>query len=263
MLDVQPIPAFNDNYLWLIRAPADPTRAVVVDPGDAEPVLATLARESLTLAAILVTHHHGDHIGGVRQLLSDFDVPVFGPKKESIPGLTHALADGDRVELAELGLHFDVLDVPGHTAGHIAYYWTDSGHSAVFCGDTLFCAGCGRLFEGTPAQMNHSLGRLADLPGETQVFCTHEYTLDNLRFATAVEPENEEMTRFRASAVALREKGLPTLPSTIERERRINPFMRCGLESIREAASRHVNRTVADPVEVFAIIRHWKDGLAG
>lgn len=259
MLDVRPIPAFNDNYLWLIRAPAAPDRALIVDPGDAEPVLAALADHGQDLAAILVTHHHDDHIGGIRRLLDRFDVPVYGPKKESIPGLTHALEDGDRVEIAKLGIEFDILEVPGHTVGHIAYY----GHGAVFCGDTLFCAGCGRLFEGTPAQMSGSLARLASLPGETQVFCTHEYTLDNLRFASAVEPGNAALNQFRASARSLRDQGKPTLPSTIERERDINPFLRCDRDSVKQAASRQAQRVVADPVEVFAIIRRWKDGFAG
>jgi len=258
MLDVTPIPAFSDNYLWLIRAIEQPKLAVVVDPGDAAPVFNHLEQHQLDLAAILVTHHHGDHIGGVKALLDKFPVPVYGPRAERIPGMVHALAEGDRVALAGTGLEFEVLELPGHTAGHIAYY----GHGAIFCGDTLFCAGCGRLFEGTPAQMSASLAKLAALPAATRVYCTHEYTLDNLRFASQVEPENPALIRFGADAKQMREKGLPTLPSTIERELSLNPFLRCGEDSVRLAASEHAGRELAGPVEVFAEIRRWKDGFA-
>lgn len=258
MLKVTPIPAFADNYLWLIHALEQPRLAVVVDPGDAAPVIAHLEQHRLELAAILVTHHHADHVGGVKALLAKYPVPVYGPRAEYIPGMVHALVEGDHVALAGTGLEFDVMELPGHTSGHIAYY----GHAAIFCGDTLFCAGCGRLFEGTAAQMSASLARLAALPAETRVYCTHEYTLDNLRFAAQVEPENPALIRFRAAAKQLREKGLPTLPSTIARELSLNPFLRCGEDSVRLAANARAGHELAGPVEVFAEIRRWKDGFA-
>ncbi len=258
MLDVSPIPAFTDNYLWLIRGIDEPRQVVVVDPGDAGPVMEYLDEHKLKLVAILVTHHHGDHVGGVRHLLDSHPVPVYGPESESIPRIDHQLKDGDHVGISGAGLSFEVMEVPGHTAGHIAYY----GHGAVFCGDTLFCAGCGRLFEGTPAQMSSSLARLAALPPQTQVYCTHEYTLDNLRFAAQVEPENRALIEFQVAAKALRNKGLPTVPSTIDRELSLNPFLRCNEDSVRLAAGTHAGREIADPVEVFAEIRRWKDGFA-
>jgi len=258
MLDVTPIPAFSDNYLWLMRGIEQPQLAVVVDPGDAQPVIDHLAQNQLSLAAILVTHHHNDHVGGVSDLLNQYPVPVYGPQAERIPGMIHPLAEGDRVTIPGVGLQFTVLDLPGHTAGHIAYY----GHGAIFCGDTLFCAGCGRLFEGTPAQMSASLAKLAALAPDTQVYCTHEYTLDNLRFAAQVEPENPALIEFRQAAEQLRDEGLPTLPSTIGRELSLNPFLRCAEDSVRRAANAHAGHELAGPVEVFAEIRHWKDGFA-
>jgi hydroxyacylglutathione hydrolase len=186
MLQVSPVRAFSDNYIWLIRAPADPGAAVVVDPGDDRPVEEALQQQGLRLGAILVTHHHADHVGGVVALVARHGAPVFGPAREKMPCAVQALDDGGTVALDHLGLQFSVMAVPGHTLGHIAY----AGHGALFCGDTLFSAGCGRLFEGTPAQMLASLDRLATLPDDTRVYCAHEYTLSNLRFAAAVEPRN-------------------------------------------------------------------------
>ncbi len=184
MLQVSPVRAFSDNYIWLIRAPADPGAAVVVDPGDDRPVEEALQQQGLRLGAILVTHHHADHVGGVVALVARHGAPVFGPAREKMPCAVQALDDGGTAALDHLGLQFSVMAVPGHTLGHIAY----AGHGALFCGDTLFSAGCGRLFEGTAAQMLASLDRLAALPDDTQVYCAHEYTLSNLRFAAAVEP---------------------------------------------------------------------------
>lgn len=255
MLDVQAVRAFHDNYIWLVRGPAADRRVAVVDPGDAGPVMAALDAQGLELAALLITHHHGDHTGGIRALLERADVPVYGPAGESIPGRTDAVAGGDRVRLDELDLEFEVIDVPGHTAGHIAYY----GHGALFCGDTLFSGGCGRLFEGTPAQMTDSLERLAALPDDTRVYCAHEYTQANLRFAAAVEPGNGDLADYAASVRELRAADRPTLPSTIGRERAVNPFLRCDAPEVVRAAEHHSGHPLDDRVAVFATVRAWKD----
>lgn len=247
------VPAFNDNYIWLVRGRTD--RVAIVDPGDAEPVLEVLARERLVPDAILCTHHHGDHVGGVDDLRAHYDVPVYGPRHERIASLTHRLGDGDRVALPHLGLTLTVLDIPGHTAGHIAYV----GDGLLFCGDTLFSAGCGRLFEGTAAQMHGSLGKLAALPGDTAVYCGHEYTQANLAFALAVEPENGATRTCQSEVAVRRARGEITLPSTIARERLINPFLRCDIPAVRAAAEKHAGKTLPTDVEVFAALRRWKD----
>lgn len=256
-LNVIAVPAFADNYLWLVQGVADPGCAAVVDPGAAAPVLAALTANSFSLAAILVTHHHADHTGGVAELVQRTGAQVWGPAREQLPVPCTAVGGGDRVVIARMGLAFDVLDVPGHTAGHIAYH----GHGAVFCGDTLFSGGCGRLFEGTPEQMLGSLDRLAALPGDTQVYCAHEYTLANLRFAHEVDPDNAALRAWRDEASALRDRGEPTLPSTIARERDVNPFLRSRSETVRDAAERHAGAVLGAPVEVFAEIRRWKDSF--
>ena len=257
MLQMTPGRAFTDNYIWLIHSPADPTRVVAVDPGDARPVERTLAERNLTLAGILITHHHGDHVGGVADLLRDRAVPIFGPASETIPGDPTRLRERDRATLPDLDLEFEVLDVPGHTAGHIAYV----GHGVVFCGDTLFSAGCGRLFEGTPEQMHASLSKLAALPAETLVYCAHEYTMSNLKFGLAVEPNNEATARYQAECLALRARDEATIPSDIRRERNVNPFLRCNDESVKQAAEAHAGRRLQSEPEVFAVIRQWKDGF--
>ena len=201
-----PIRAFQDNYIWCLRRGSN---AVVVDPGDAEPVLEYLSDEGLQLAAILATHHHGDHVGGNTALLAKYNVPVFGPAREDIPGATRKLREGDVIKVPGIGLDFQVIDVPGHTAGHIAYY----GDGVLFCGDTLFSCGCGRLFEGTAAQMHSSLAKFAALPGDTLVYCAHEYTLSNLRFARAADPDNPALDRREASARTALAAGHPSLRS--------------------------------------------------
>jgi hydroxyacylglutathione hydrolase len=255
MLKVTPIRAFSDNYIWLIHANDGSRRVAAVDPGDATPVIEYLEREGLVLATILITHHHGDHVGGVSRLVKAFDVPVFGPADESIPCRTTALSGGDQVALDQLGLNFNVVDVPGHTAGHIAYF----GHGALFCGDTLFSGGCGRLFEGTPKQMSRSLDALAALPPETKVYCTHEYTLSNLHFAVAVEPGNTALAEYVKDAKASRAEGNPTLPSTLSLEARINPFLRCDQKTVHQAAEQYSGRILQDRVDVFTVVRAWKD----
>jgi hydroxyacylglutathione hydrolase len=231
MLQVSPVRAFSDNYIWLIRAPADPAAAVVVDPGDDRPVEQALQAQGLQLGAILVTHHHADHVGGVRALAARHGAPVFGPAREKMPCAVQALDDGGKASLENLGLEFDVLAVPGHTLGHIAY----AGHGTLFCGDTLFSAGCGRLFEGTPAQMLDSLDRLAALPDATRVFCAHEYTLSNLKFAAVVEPGNGHVRDTLADVQQRRDRDEITLPSTLGRERLINPFLRSREPAVRAA----------------------------
>jgi len=256
MLDVIPVNAFRDNYIWLIRG-EDSGTAAIVDPGDAEPVLAALAEYRLTPAAILITHHHADHVGGVTRLLEHYHIPVYGPAAESIPGRSHALREGDRVVLEDMGLRFDIIEVPGHTSGHIAYY----GHGCLFIGDTLFMAGCGRLFEGSAGQMHASLQKLLALPEDTRVYCAHEYTLANLRFAQAVEPDNPAIAeRFRRSE-DLRRRDQPTVPDTLAEERRTNPFLRVDQPGVISAAQIHAGRDLCDPVDVFAAIRGWKDGF--
>ena len=248
------LPAFADNYIWMLH---DGVRAVVVDPGDAGPVQVALERLHLQLAGILVTHHHADHVGGVNALRPQLQGPVYGPRKEKIPTPYIALDEGDRVQV--LGLGFDIIDVPGHTAGHIAY--VQHGAAAqplLFCGDTLFSAGCGRLFEGTPAQMHQSLSKFAALPTDTRVCCTHEYTLSNLRFAAAVEPGNAARALYQAQCEALRAQGQPTLPSSIGLELAINPFMRCSAAEVVATALAHGSVDEA-PVAVLATLREWKN----
>jgi len=257
MLQVTPLRAFADNYIWMIHAPTDPRCVVVVDPGDAAPVERALSEGQLQLAAILVTHHHADHVGGVQQLLAQFPVPVFGPATENIPGKPRTLVEGDRVVLEVLGLQFDVLDVPGHTAGHIAFV----GHGAVFCGDTLFSGGCGRLFEGTAEQMHASLAKLARLDPATLVYCTHEYTLSNLRFAKAVEPHNAALAAYQDLCEAKRGQDVPTVPSTVALEHSVNPFLRCGADTVKQAAEAHVGHALDSTVAVFAAVRAWKDNF--
>lgn len=254
-LDVRPVCAFADNYIWLIAAPHSPNRVVAVDPGDAAPVIAELDRSGATLAAILLTHHHPDHIGGVSELLELGPVPVIGPDDRRIAQRTRTVYDGERCELPELGLAFDILHVPGHTLSHIALW----GHRALFCGDTLFSAGCGRMFEGTPTQMNASLNRLRDLPPETRMFCGHEYTAANLRFALTVEPSNRAALEYRGRVEGLRAAHRPSLPSQLSLERRVNPFLRCDNPDVQGAAEKHAGRPLRDPAEVFGVLRAWKD----
>ena len=255
-----PLPAFADNYIWMLH---DGRHAIVVDPGESGPVFDALARDSLQLAAILVTHHHADHTSGVAALRDATGATVFGPARERIPAPCVPLAHGDHAEA--LGLRFEVIDVPGHTAGHIAFFLpAGTGPEAeaplVFCGDTLFSGGCGRLFEGTPAQMLASLDALAALPDTTRVCCGHEYTLANLRFARAVEPANADLTHYTARCEALRAQGRPTLPARLGLERRINPFLRSREATILQALQAH-DGLAADSarVDVFAALRQWKN----
>lgn len=254
-LAVRPVRAFADNYIWLIEPPRLPDRVVAVDPGDAAPVIAELERSGASLAAILLTHHHADHIGGVSELLRLGAVPVIGPDDSRIPQRTRTVRHGDRCDLPDLGLGFDILEVPGHTLSHIAFW----GHGALFCGDTLFSAGCGRMFEGTPKQMNTSLNRLRDLPPDTEMYCGHEYTAANLRFALTVDPANRAALEYRDSVARLRAADAPSLPSRMALEIRVNPFLRCEASAVRAAAETHAGRALPEPADVFAVLRAWKD----
>ena len=251
MFEVSFIPAFKDNYIWLLQRDR---RAVVVDPGDAEPVFERLDSVGLELEGILITHHHADHQGGVEALIRRWPVPVFAPAAESITGRSHPLSGGETIDVLDVPVR--VLAVPGHTLGHLAYV----AGERLFCGDTLFGAGCGRLFEGTPAQMAASLDTLAALPPATQVYCAHEYTEANLRFALAVEPDNPAVVARVELVTALRAAGQPSVPSTLAEERSTNPFLRCREKAVIAAA---LNRGAAadDHVSVFAAIRSWRNGF--
>ena len=249
---IVPVKAFKDNYIWTLR---NASHAAVVDPGEARPVLDYLAAQKLELAAILATHHHPDHVGGIAEILRERKVPVYGPRNEPIATLTRAVSEGDRVTIPELGMEFSVLDIPGHTRAHIAYY----GAGSLFCGDTLFACGCGRLFEGTAEQMYASLQKLLALPDDTKVYCGHEYTLANIGFAKAVEPANAALKSREERDRKLRESGRPTLPSTLGEEKATNPFLRCREPAVVDSANKYLGARVSDPVRVFAAIRDWKN----
>ena len=258
-LTVLAVPAFEDNYLWLIH---DGQSAAVVDPGDSVPILAALKALGLSLTAILLTHHHPDHIGGVPALLRHAAVPVFGPRADGIAAVDVPLGEGDRVQVPGLDLSLRVLDVPGHTLGHIAYVREGQAEPWLFCGDTLFAGGCGRLFEGTPTQMAASLGKLAALPAATKVFCAHEYTLANLRFALAVEPGNRALQERVATDSAKREQGLATVPSTIGLELASNPFLRYREPAIvASLAGAGKLAPGASPLAAFTALREWKNNF--
>ena len=254
MLAIHAVPAFKDNYIWML---VDGKAAVAVDPGDDAPVERFLRERGLELAAVLATHHHADHVGGLPALASRWKCPTFGPAREVSAELTTRLAEGDRFRVPGVGIELSTLDIPGHTAGHIAL----EGEGLLFCGDTLFACGCGRLLEGTPPQMVDSLGKLARLPARTRVYCGHEYTLANIRFAEAVEPGNARLAERRTREEAKRARGEPTLPSTIGDELATNPFLRCAEPEVAAAAARHAGRALDGPVEVFAEIRAWKNAF--
>lgn len=255
-MNLLPLPAFSDNYIWMLH---DGRQALVIDPGQADPVLAALERHALQLQSILITHHHADHVGGVAALRAATGARVWGPAHETLPEPVTRVQGGDRVDV--LGGPWQVMDVPGHTAGHVAFYSaTAMPEPVLFCGDTLFSGGCGRLFEGTPAQMQQSLDALSALPDDTQVCCAHEYTLSNLRFALAVEPNNTALLHYFEHCQGLRAQDRPTLPSRMALERSINPFLRTRQAAVAAAARHHDART--SPLqahEVLAALRAWKN----
>ena len=251
-VQIEPVPAFRDNYLWLLHSGR---RAVVVDPGDAAPVLRALEARGLKLEAVLLTHHHADHVGGVAALVQAHGAHVYGPANTPFAQVDTRLSDGDTVTV--LDRQFAVMTVPGHTLDHIAYWCAPL--AALFCGDTLFAGGCGRIFEGTAPQMFASLARIAALPDATRVYCAHEYTLSNLRFAVGVEPENAELLQRQRQCEQLRARGEPTVPSLLAIERATNPFLRCVQATVRAAVQRQSPGTANEPAAVFAALRAWKD----
>jgi hydroxyacylglutathione hydrolase len=259
MLDITPIYAFTDNFIWLIRDPQG-KKGVIVDPGDARPVLTRLEHEGIDLIAILITHKHGDHVGGLGGLLQRYPgIPVYGPVNEPISQLTCRLKEGQRIVIEALETEFSVLEVPGHTEGHIAYYAEHGDERVLFCGDTMFSVGCGRVFSGTHEQLHDSLMRIAELPGDTLAYCAHEYTLDNIGFAKWVEPDNQALLeRERQSHEQLAGAG-HTVPSTIAMEKATNPFLRIREESVIEAAQRHEGRKMRNSRDTFKSVRRWKD----
>ena len=257
-LQLKAIPAFNDNYIWLLH---NNQYAVVVDPGDAQPVLAYLQQHSLHLTALLITHHHHDHVGGITELVQHYpQIHVFGPANENIPQRTQAVHDQERIMLPELNTELQILEVPGHTKGHVAYFgYSDAHEPFLFCGDTLFSGGCGRLFEGTAAQMVDSLNKITALPPQTLVCCAHEYTLSNLDWALQVEPDNPNLQAYYSQAATQRANNQPTLPSSIGLELRINPFLRTHIPAVQLSASQYSSRRASNDTEVFAQLREWKN----
>lgn len=254
MLNIVPVPAFKDNYIWTLH---DQQHAVVVDPGDAAPVHAWLQQHGLQLAAILITHHHRDHTGGIAELTRVYNSPVYGPRRENIPGITHPCGEGDIIDVTALSMRLNVMDVPGHTRGHIAFVWDKH----LFCGDTLFGLGCGKLFEGTAAQLHHALQRFAQLPDDTLMYCAHEYTELNLPFALRCEPDNNALQQRERDIFALREQNRPTLPVTMALEKATNPFLRCNEPEIIRNLERMLDQALPphDEVAVFTAMRELRD----
>lgn len=255
MLTVKPIPAFQDNYIWLITR-QDNQYCIAVDPGDATPLVKYLQEHYLIPCAIFITHHHRDHSGGIKLLASLYpDIPIYGSANEELAGINVSIGEPETITVPEMQLTFRVIDIPGHTRGHIAYY----GHQMLFCGDTLFAAGCGRVFEGTAAQMLASLTKLKALPEDTQIYCGHEYTVKNLQFAQAVEPDSEDIQQRYIHTLTLRQQGRPTLPTDIKIEKQTNPFLRTDCLPVQQAAQQYTGQALNTEVEVFAAIRSWKD----
>ncbi len=257
MITIRAVNAFQDNYIWMIQHREKP-HAAVVDPGDGNAVLEYCREHQITPTAILITHHHWDHTNGVATLTQSYpNIVVYGPAHENIDGISQPLKEGDVVYIKEIEALFKVIDTPGHTSGHICYH----GHGSLFCGDTLFAAGCGRLFEGTAEQMQHSLSKIRALNDDTQLYCAHEYTADNLKFARIAEPDNQAILARQQQTALLRAKNQATVPSLLSLEKQTNPFLRWDNPLLIEAAANYCNRKLNSPAEVFAAVRQWKDDL--
>ncbi len=256
MITIHALPVFDDNYIWLIGQ-SDSPYVAIVDPGDGDAVLAHCAAKNLTPVAILITHHHWDHTNGIDVIKQQFDIPVYGPANEDIKQLNHTLVEGDAVTIEKLGAHFEVIDTPGHTAGHICYY----GHESLFCGDVLFAGGCGRVFEGTAEQMQHALEKIRQLPRNTLIYCAHEYTQDNLIFARVAEPHNQATVTRQQQVITMRSHSQATVPSLLSDEVATNPFLRWDNPQLIKAAEVYSNKPLKSPTDVFAAVRQWKDDL--
>ncbi|MCU7939586.1 MAG: hydroxyacylglutathione hydrolase [gamma proteobacterium symbiont of Bathyaustriella thionipta] len=257
-LKISHVAAFDDNYIWFIHGLPEKSaekQIIIVDPGDAEPVINSIRHHNYLPQAIFITHHHHDHTGGIKELVDAYQIPVYGPANERIPHITYPLMEKQTISLTSMGLLFDVLDVPGHTIGHIAYL----GHQSLFIGDTLFAGGCGRIFEGTAEQMHESLSKLLNLENDTMVYCAHEYTQDNLKFAQRVEPDNKQLIQRIEQTTQLRLSNQPTVPSTLELEKQTNPFLRFNIDSVKTAAENFAQKSLKTPAEVFRTVRYWKD----
>jgi hydroxyacylglutathione hydrolase len=257
MLQIVAIPALNDNYIWALINPKHHC-ALIVDPGDAEPVITFLHHQQLTLQGILVTHHHWDHVNGVEKLLQIYQVPVYGSPENPFHAISHRVVSGQTLGMNDRFPSFQIIAIPGHTLDHIAYDAQDH----LFCGDTLFAGGCGRLFEGTPEQLYTSLQKIAALPDHTKLYCAHEYTLDNLRFAYHVEPTNQAILERIAQVKALRKQGIPSIPSLLHEEKLTNPFLRCTIPEIMQQAERYAQHKLSNPIAVFATLRAWKNNFS-
>ena len=251
---IEAIRILKDNYVWTLIDDAKKS-AIIIDPGEAQPVIDFLNKNHLKLLAILITHHHWDHTNGITGILHVFPVPVYGPANENIAGLTHPLSENDTLHIKGFPADIKILEIPGHTSGHIAFYL----QGKLFCGDTLFAAGCGKLFEGTADEMTASLQKILSLPDETEIYCAHEYTLNNLRFAQLADPDNQAIPERAKRVSALRNKNQPSLPSTLKEEKETNPFLRCDKPAIKASVEKHVGEQLDTPVKVFAELRKWKD----